>query len=193
MGMNGSMGAGSTPKMSFIQPHWKIATTTPYAAPIDNRFITTALSGTSSERNTAMSKRNDSVNTAAKNRMSRPARYSEKSTPTATCPVTNMSSPVDAVTSGRIVSRRSLTRFVVASSCGEVVGTTVHNRAPARVGSSMFDGAGGETDCTPGTAASSRLISRKGSEDDRSVPSGTSATSSSLPLEPAPKPSESRS
>ena len=57
----------------------------------------------------------------------------------------------------------------------------------------MFDGTGGDTDCTPGTSSSARLIARYGADEDRSVPSGTSATSSSLPLEPGPKPSESRS
>ena len=37
------------------QPFWKTATSTPYAAPTDSRFITIAFSGTTSERKTSSS------------------------------------------------------------------------------------------------------------------------------------------
>jgi hypothetical protein len=42
------------------QPHWNTATITPYVAPIDSRFMIAALTGTATERNTDLSKRNDS-------------------------------------------------------------------------------------------------------------------------------------
>ena len=38
----------------------------PYAAPMDSRFMMTALSGTSSERNTTISSRKDNASTAVK-------------------------------------------------------------------------------------------------------------------------------
>ena len=49
---------------SLPQPHWKTATRTPYAAPIESRFITAAFSGTTIERNTSISSRNDTAMTA---------------------------------------------------------------------------------------------------------------------------------
>ena len=42
------------PTTFLTQPFWKIATMTPYAAPIDSRFMITALSGTRIERNTSI-------------------------------------------------------------------------------------------------------------------------------------------
>ena len=44
--------AWSSPSSSVPQPHWKTATITPYAAPMESRFITAALSGTTTDRNT---------------------------------------------------------------------------------------------------------------------------------------------
>ena len=70
-GTNGSMGAGSSPVRSSSQPHWKTMTRMPKAAPIDSRFITTAFSGTSSDRNTAISSRNERPRTTPKNSGSR--------------------------------------------------------------------------------------------------------------------------
>jgi hypothetical protein len=37
------------------QPYWNTATITPYAAPIDSRFISTAFSGSSTDRSTTSS------------------------------------------------------------------------------------------------------------------------------------------
>ena len=68
------MGAASTPKTDPNQPHWKMATTTPYADPIDSTFMITALSGTRIDRNTIIRSRNDTPSTAAKKTMIRPAR-----------------------------------------------------------------------------------------------------------------------
>ena len=42
------------PTAFLNQPFWKIATMTPYAAPIESRFMMTALSGTSTDRNTSI-------------------------------------------------------------------------------------------------------------------------------------------
>ncbi len=74
MGMNGSMGPDCDKLSSDLpQPHWNTATTMPYAAAIESMFMMTALTGTSSERNTIMSSRNDRPRTTAKNRIIRSA------------------------------------------------------------------------------------------------------------------------
>ena len=57
----------STPMTPASQPHWKIATTTPKDAPMLSRFMATALSGTSTERNTAMRSNADSATTMPMN------------------------------------------------------------------------------------------------------------------------------
>ena len=65
IGMNGAIGpVCSTPNTPLSQPHWNTATTTPYAAPIESRFMTAALSGTSRVRNTTISSRKLSTSTA---------------------------------------------------------------------------------------------------------------------------------
>jgi hypothetical protein len=58
------MGPALTPRMLPPQPHWNAATITPYAAPIDNRFMKTAFSGTNTERKTSMSSRKLRTRTA---------------------------------------------------------------------------------------------------------------------------------
>ena len=59
-GAHASTGASRpTPMRLAPQPHWNTATTTPYAAPIDSRFMITAFSGTSRLRNTTISSRNE--------------------------------------------------------------------------------------------------------------------------------------
>ncbi len=56
IGKNAWIGPGfPMPTSSLPQPHWKIATITPYAAPTDNRFMIAALSGTRIDRNTVIS------------------------------------------------------------------------------------------------------------------------------------------
>ena len=47
------------------QPHWNTATTTPYDAPIDRRFISAAFSGTRIERNATTSRITATPTTAA--------------------------------------------------------------------------------------------------------------------------------
>ena len=72
IGTNATMGTvWSSPNRPFAQPHWNTATITPYAAPIERRFMTAALSGTRIERNTTISSRNDSPTTTPMNSGSR--------------------------------------------------------------------------------------------------------------------------
>ena len=66
--------------MSPPQPHWNAATITPYAAPIDSRFMSTAFSGTSTERNTSIRSRKLSTSTAPMKIGRRSPITSEKST-----------------------------------------------------------------------------------------------------------------
>ena len=66
IGTQNSMGPGRPiPTTLRSQPHWKMATITPYAAPIDSRFMTPALTATRTDRNTASSRRKESTMTAA--------------------------------------------------------------------------------------------------------------------------------
>src|ERR1700694_2254377 len=60
-----------TPMMLAPQPFSNMATMIPEAAPIDSTFMTAALRGTSTERNTHMSSRNDRATTVAMNRTNR--------------------------------------------------------------------------------------------------------------------------
>ena len=48
----------SRPSRLLPQPHWNTATSTPYAAPMESRFISAAFSGTTTERKTSISRRN---------------------------------------------------------------------------------------------------------------------------------------
>ena len=65
IGAHASTGPGlPISKKSFSQPHWKIATITPYAAPTDSMFMITAFSGTRMLRNTISNKTKLSINTA---------------------------------------------------------------------------------------------------------------------------------
>ena len=61
----------SRPIRSAPQPHWKTITSTPYAAPTLSRFITAALSGTTTDRKTTSSSTTERVTTAAMNAGSR--------------------------------------------------------------------------------------------------------------------------
>ena len=89
IGRNGLIGTDSwSPTRPLPQPHWNTATTAPYAAPIDSKFMMAALSGTSSERKTTISSRNDRAMTAAMNSGSRELSRSLMSMDAAVCPVT---------------------------------------------------------------------------------------------------------
>ena len=64
-GTNATIGiVSSSPIRPLPQPHWNTATITPYAAPIDSRFMIAALSGTRIERNTIISRMNAPSTTA---------------------------------------------------------------------------------------------------------------------------------
>jgi len=79
-GMNDTIGTvDSTPIRPAAQPHWKTMTSTPYAAPTLSRFSTTAFSGTSTDRNSTVSKRNDSSSTATTKRSIRSCTRSPRS------------------------------------------------------------------------------------------------------------------
>ena len=51
------------PSSRCPHPHWNTATSRPYEAPTDSRFMTTAFSGRISERNAITSNRKDSAST----------------------------------------------------------------------------------------------------------------------------------
>ena len=78
----------SRPMRSFAQPHWNTATMTPYAAATESRFITAAVSGTSTEWNTSINSRNESSTTAKMNSGNRDAIWSEMSMNVAVTPPT---------------------------------------------------------------------------------------------------------
>ena len=101
----------------------------------------TALSGTSSDRNTTISSRNDSASTAPKKIGIRSPMYGDMSTLAATSPVTSTSAPAASSIGGSTSSRRRLTSVVVASSCGPPTGVTSQRTA---VGSSGSLGCGPE-------------------------------------------------
>src|SRR6266699_1576173 len=70
------------------QPHWKIATMTPYDAPIDRMFRTAALVGITTDRNEAMSRMNAIAITARITHTRWLVIWLVKSTLPATVPVT---------------------------------------------------------------------------------------------------------
>ena len=66
--ISGTLIVSSAPRLSkpsrlSSQPHWKIATRTPKAAPIESRFISTAFSGSTSERSITIRTRKLSART----------------------------------------------------------------------------------------------------------------------------------
>ena len=126
MGMNGSIGPESTPSSQPPQPHWNAMTMTPYAAPIDNIFMITALRGTTKDRKTIIKRRNDRPSTAEKNTMSRLPRKSEKSMSAATGPVTSGRMVEPSTALGTISSRRAFTRSSVSASWGRSRGLDLH-------------------------------------------------------------------
>src|SRR3954468_24931876 len=68
MGTTVSNGTGSeSPTTCRNQPQVKTATVTPSAAAIESRLSNTALSGTSTDRNTTISSRNETASTAPTN------------------------------------------------------------------------------------------------------------------------------
>ena len=127
IGTNGSMGAARcryVPEPALLEDRGDDA----ICRSIDSRFITTALSGTSRDRNTSISSRKERPSTTPMKRGKRAVRYSEKSTVAATAPDGDVPAPYP-VAFGRTSSRRRYTRSVVDLSCGAVVGKSRHNAA----------------------------------------------------------------
>ncbi len=189
-GRNGSIGAGSIPVSPPNHPHWKMATTTPYAEAIDSMFMITALSGTSNERKTIARSRNDSESTAAKNTSVRLAMYAEKSIDAGTPPVMLTSRPVPAIAAGTTSERRNFTSSSVSSACGEVVATSCMRNASLCSGASTLLGNGGLTNATPSVPA---MAACSGSRPAASAGESTVIATSIGPFEPGPKPSATRS
>ena len=95
---------------------------TPYAAPTLSRFMMTALSGSTSERNTTMRRRNERIRTAPITTKRRWPRKLAASMLAAVCPPTCASTLVPATTGGMTSLRSVWTSASVWDDCGEVVG-----------------------------------------------------------------------
>jgi hypothetical protein len=105
----------------------------------------------------------------------------------AALPVTSTSRPVPATAAGMTSSRRAVTRSVVASSWGAVVGMRFMTYASGPAASS---GNGGVTAATPRVRASVRCNACTATPVS---PGPGTAVTTSGPLNPGPKPSASRS
>ena len=112
----------STPIRLAPQPHWKTATIRPKAAPMLSRFITTAFSGTRTERKTAISSSAESRTTTPMKSGSLSAIALPKSSKIAVIPPTWTWAPVCCSIGGITSSRMWSSSSVVSSLCGEVVG-----------------------------------------------------------------------
>ena len=77
-----------TPIRLAPQPHWKIATITPYAAPIDSRFMIAALVAITTERNAVVSSTKATATTTRIRSSMRLAIWLVKSTLPGVVPVT---------------------------------------------------------------------------------------------------------
>src|SRR5215468_1641390 len=104
------------------QPSWVMATSTPYAAQIDSRFITAALTAIVTERNITVSSTIETRTTTAISHGSRWPTRLENATPPAFGPVRYARMPVPAVARGITWSFRRFTSALVAVSCSPVVG-----------------------------------------------------------------------
>src|SRR5580704_11574439 len=134
IGLNDAIGCFATPMIDAPQPHSKTATSTPKAAPMLRRFMIAALSGTRTERNTAISRMKLRAMTAPKKRGSRDAIFLVTSMLNDALPVVSAVTPVPA-TAGLMTSLRMWrTHVPVALSWGAVLGTTVMMTAVGSVG-----------------------------------------------------------
>ena len=91
---------------------------------MDSRFMTTALSGTSTERKTASRSTKLRTSTAPMNHGRRSARTVEKSMSDAVWPPTWATAPEEPRASGSTSLRRWRTSWPVTSDWGAVVGKT---------------------------------------------------------------------
>lgn len=145
---------------------------------MDSRFITAAFSGTTMERNTSISSRNDTTMIAAMNTGSVSASWRVRSSVMAVRP--------DTATLSGTTSRMRSRVSEVAASAGAVAGSV--GRTTVSPAAEIW---GSPTDAMPGSSARRR--------DSSGMPSAStpglrrSATISSGALKPGPKPSASRS
>ena len=139
----------SKPSRLSNQPHWKIATRTPKAAPIESRFISTAFSGSSSERSITIRTRKLSARTKRTIFHIEPLIWARTSWLRAVSPPTSTSATGSARWPGRRSSRSRSTRAIAASdSLGALGVAWIRTLSPAK--------AGGATALTPGVASSVR-------------------------------------
>src|SRR6476469_3133437 len=124
----------SMPSRSEPQPHWKTATTTPYAAPTDSRLRIAALTEITRDRNAIVSSTRESSTTARISQIIREPIRSVKSTLPAVVPTRYVEL---APSVGSTESRKVLMRSVVFWAWGEVFGTTL---ITATVPASLTDG-----------------------------------------------------
>src|SRR4051794_37641723 len=139
----------ATPRDGPPQPHWKTATTTPYAAPIDSRFIAAAFRASSGARNITSSSRNAATTTTAMTTGRRLESWSRNCNWAAMLPVTYPVACAGSSTFGSVWSDSACSSVSVAASCGPVFGSTVPtSSAPSWVGLT------GPAEATPRVAAS---------------------------------------
>src|SRR3954469_3129120 len=149
IGASGMIGTDSCTPISWApQPHWKTATTTPYAAPTPRTLRTAAFNGTSTDRNTIMRTRNDNPMTAPRNQGIRCCNRDDTSAVIAVEPVIDTSTSAPSTAAGMVSSRRCSSRSLVRASCGDVVGVSVRI---ARLSASFLTGS--STEATPGSSA----------------------------------------
>ena len=110
------MSTSGMPTRSPSGPPLTASVSTPKAAALASRFMTTALSGTTTERNTIINSRNDTSSTPPKKSGSRSATPRVMSRFAAAIPPTSTLRPVPAMASGTAVSRSVSTRSSVAWS-----------------------------------------------------------------------------
>jgi hypothetical protein len=182
--MNDTIGTVvSSPMSAPPQPHWNTATRMPKAAPMLSRLSSTAFSGTTTERKTSTSNRNDSASTAVTKAGRRSVVRRPTSARLAAAPPTCALAGPRPIAPGSTPARSRATVSAVARSCGPVVGNTTSVAIP--VARSTRAGA---TDATPGSAATAPATRSV----TRGSPAGSTATTSG-PLVPGPKPSATRS
>ena len=98
------------------QPHWKTATSTPYAAPTESRLSTIALIGITSDRNETSRSRNAKQRTKAKTSGADDFIFSFQSFDPAVVPVTATSTPGSLPTVAGMISVRSVSSARSTSS-----------------------------------------------------------------------------
>ncbi len=179
------MGPGSACSRSAPQPHWNTATVTPMPVPTESRNPSAALTGTSTERNTAMSSTIESPTTMRAKGTSALVSRVEMSMPTAVTPVTASGVPYSCSMSSAI-ARMSATTCFVSGASGANSGATCRMAV-----SSPGDGMPCPTLATPSTCSSSpRTASRSSSTSTVCV---MSSVTRSGPAVPGPNASAMRS